>query len=227
MLLRCIALVLFTNICCECAAQAPEAAEIKNNKVKKITSHYKGQDGAETFVATYYYNENGDDTAYYEGDARKYYKTVGYNRKLQPLTIEKFFPSGTAMDKTTFTYKPDGSAISVNTDTQFGMKVTETYDKKGHRLSLSIPDGTVIKYVYNAKGQLTSSYSIPIKGEKKSTTTYTYDGKGKMVNSVNTPGNAKTSYQYDKNGLLKKRIVTSTDESGEKKTTMVEYEYGY
>jgi len=228
MLQRFITMILISGICCTSIAQVPEAAEIKNNKIKKITATYKYSGEPDIIVATYYYNENGDDTAYYDNGNRTYYNVIDYNRKLQPLTISKFFPDGKAMDKTVFTYKPDGSFTSVNTDTQFGMKVTENYDKKGRLMSHSIPDGTVIKYVYNAKGQLTSSYSIPARGEKKATTSYTYNPKGKMISSA-TKGafNSKITYEYDTKGLLKKSTSSSVSESGEKHVSTVEYDYGY
>jgi len=220
--------MLFTSIAGECLAQTPDAAEIKNNKIKSITAVYRYPGEGDSIVGTYYYNENGHDTAYYENGNRKFYKVVGYNRKLQPLTISKFFPSGSEMDKTTFLYNVDGSSTSVNTDAQFGMKVTEKYDEKGRLTSHTIPDGTVIKYVYNAKGQLASSYSIPAKGEKKASTTYTYNAKGKMTSST-TKGafNSKSNYEYDAKGLLKKTTSSSTSESGEKHMSTVEYNYGY
>ena len=228
MLTRCIILVFFAAISGEGIAQAPNAAEIKNNKIKKITSRHKVKGETDAFVASHFYNENGDDTAYYENDIRKYYLVVGYNRKLQPLTIAKFFPDGTAMDKTVFTYKPDGSSVSVNTDAQFGLKVTDTYDKKGHLMSETIPDGTVFKYVYNAKGQLTSTYSIPAQGDKKFTVSYSYNSKGKLIASTKKRDySLKTVYEYDPKGLLKKQTLTSTGESGEKNMSTVEYEYGY
>ena len=221
-------LVLFTTVACNCLAQLPEASEIKKHKIKSLTANYKYSGEPDSIVTTYYYNENGDDTAYYDNGTRTYYKVIGYNRKLQPLTVTKFFPDGKEIDKTGFTYKPDGSFTSLNTDTQFGMKVTDIYDKKGRIISHTIPDGTVIKYVYNAKGQLTSSYSIPATGEKKVTTSYIYNAKGKMISS-STKGasNSKSIYEYDAKGLLKKKISTSVSESGEKHMSTVEYEYGY
>lgn len=228
MLKQYILIFLLAGIAGNSLAQAPEPTEIKNNKIKWISSRYLIQGETDSTVITYYYNENGHDTAYYENGARRYYKQAGYNRKLQLLTVEKFFPDGTEIDKTIYLYKPDGSFTAVNTDKQFGMKVTDMYDKKGRRVSHSIPDGTIIKYVYNAKGQLASSYSIPAHGEKKVSTSYTYNAKGKLIASANKGGfNSKTSYIYAANGLLKKTVSTSTSESGESAVSTAEYEYGY
>ena len=209
-------------------AQELTATEIKNNRIKKISirSITKGQ--TDTLHSIYYYDENGYDTANYSNGERKYYRVVSYNRKLQPLTITKFFPDGTEIDKTVFTYKPDGSFMGVNTDKMYGMKVTEAYDKKGHRLSFSIPDGTVIKYSYNANGQLMSSSSNASQGEKKRTTKYIYNKTGKLASSVNTGEyNSKTMYEYNGQGLLKMSTRTSVSQSGEKYIATQEYEYGY
>lgn len=221
-------LFLLAGIAGNGIAQAPDAAEIKNNKIKTITARYLIQGETDSMFTTYYYNENGHDTAYYENGARRYYNVIVYNKKLQPLTIEKFFPDGSQIDKTVFIYKTDGSSTSVNTDKQFGMKVTESYDKKGHEVSHSIPDGTIIKYVYNAKGQLTSTYSIPVHGEKKISSTYTYNAKGKIISAVNKGGfNSRSVYVYDAKGLLKKIISTSANESGSSSVSTTEYEYGF
>ena len=131
------------------------------------------------------------------------------------------------MDKTIFTYKSDGSFTTVNTDVQFSLKVTGTYDKKGHQLTYSIPDGTVFKYTYNAKGQMISYYTIPVQGEKRITATFTYNAKGKMTASEKKEGySSKTVNAYDTNGLLKKEIATWIV-SGERSISTKEYEYGY
>ncbi len=209
-------------------AQVPGRSEIKNNKIKKITVRSVEQGEDHPLITTWFYNENGDDTAYSENGDRRSYKVIGYNRKLQPLTVSRFFPDGKEMDKTVFTYKSDGSSTSVNTDAEFGMKVTDSYDKKGNQLSHTIPDGTVTRYIYNAKGQLTSSYSIPVQGEKKSTSQYTYNAKGKLIASVNKGEYASSIvYQYDAKGLLKKEIISSLSPSGEKTVNTYEYEYEY
>jgi len=228
MIIRYITLVLFLCISIDGFAQLPDAAGIKNKRIKKITSRHMSYGETDPIVVKKYFDENGNDTAYYENDVRKYYNVIVYDRMLRPLTISRFFPDGSPMDKTVFTYKADGSFSSVNTDVQFGMKMTDIYDKKGKQLSHSIPDGTIIKYQYNAKGQLISDYTIPAKGEKKVTTTYTYNAKGKITGELyKGEGSSKAIYEYDTNGMLKKETRTSTSDTGEKHVSTVEYEYGY
>jgi|GEM_PF-1614649 len=224
-----IALLLFSCIADTAFAQVPEAAEIKNNKIKKITTRYDGYADVGPVTQEYYYDENGYDTAFYDQGIRNYYKTIGYNRKLQPLMIKKYFPSGTEMETITYSYKPDGSYITLSVDKQFGMKVTDTYDTRGHLLSHTIPDGTVWKYVYNAKGQLTSSYSIPVQGEKKTSRQYTYNAKGKIISSLNKEGFLSRSvYKYNEKGLLSEIITTAVGgASKEKSVTTQKYEYSY
>src|SRR6185436_15006968 len=104
MLKRSIVIILFFGICCGAMAQSPDATAIKNNKIKKISSRMYSPGEPDTTVVTTYYNQYGDDTAYYENGSRRYYSVVGYNRKLQVLTINKYFPSGTLMDSTKFVY---------------------------------------------------------------------------------------------------------------------------
>jgi YD repeat-containing protein len=207
-------------------AQQPSAAQIKAKKIKKITVLYSGDSGSipETYV--YYYDQFGNDTSLYMNGNRYSYKIISYDKNGRRVTEERFFASGDKMDKTDFTYKSDGSFTSINTDSQFGMKVTELYDKKGNQLSHTIPDGTVIKYTYNGKGQKASMYSIPIKGEKKFVVAYSYGSNGRMNSSTRSGDSiSKSTYVYDNNGFLKKETILTQTESAEKHQSFVEYSY--
>lgn len=218
-----VATILLVN---SAIAQQPGAVQIKAKKIKKITVTYSGDSEITPVVYIYYYDQNGNDTSLYTSGTKYSYKTITYDNNGRKLTEEKFFASGAKMEKTIFTYKPDGSFTAVNSDAQFGMKVNEAYDKRGNLLSHTIPDGTIIKYTYNAKGQKTSMYSIPIKGEKKFTVTYSYGPDGRMISSSRKGDpNSKTVYEYDKNGLLKKETTTTETGKSEKHKSYIEYSY--
>ena len=138
-------------------------------------------------------------------------------------SITAFSNKGEQTDKTILTYKPDGSFVAVNTDAQFGLKNTDVFDKKGSRLSHTVPDGSVHKYVYDAKGRLTKIFSIPRNGGVKFTRSYTYNTTGKVTAVKNTGDFAYSStYEYDAKGLLKKITAISINES--KEITIGNYE---
>ena len=204
-------------------AQMPTAAEIKKMKIKKIstTTRENGENAATTTII--YYDAIGNDTARYTDGKRISYKIIKYDTKQRPETITSFSPEGKETEKTIFTYKPDGSYTSLNTDARFGMKNNYQYDKNGKLLQLTIPEGSVLKYVYNSKGLLTKLYSIPKGNGVKFTTTYTYNEKNKLIVSKSTGGNpVNNKYEYDSTGLLKKSESISAEYS-----ITSTYEYGY
>jgi YD repeat-containing protein len=204
-------------------AQEPTAAQIKAKKIKKLTKQYSGDASLSPEVYIYYYDENGNDTALYMNGARYSYKTISYDKSGRRITEERFFASGSKMDKTIFTYNADGSFTSLNTDSQYGLKITEAYDKKGNLLYNTIPDGTVIKYSYNAKGQKLSMFSVPIKGEKKFAVTYAYGSDGKMISSSQKDPVTKTTYEYGANGLFKKETIVRPTRTNGNNKSVVEY----
>ncbi len=205
-------------------AQMPTEKEIKAKKIKKITIFGK-EKGAESNTKTeYYYDAEGNDTARYDEGQRSSYKIIEYNTKRKPVKITDYAPDGKETGVTTYTYKADGSSAATFTDTHFGMKNTYQYDKNGKILQFSIPDGSVVKYIYNSKGLLTKQYSIPSNGGVKYTTIYTYNAKNKMVLSKRTGDYASTGkYEYDKStGLLIKTESISPEYSS---TSTYEYSY--
>ena len=225
---------IFLFICCiflmtkAVIAQGPDVAEIKKLKIKKITVYYGEKRKEGTTVTSLYFDVNGHDTVSYAGKKRVSYNTIEYDKKQQPLTINSFSNDGVQNSKTIFTYKPDGSYTVVNTDLLLGLKTTDVYDKKGLQLTHTVPDGTVYRYVYNTKKQLTKYYSIPRKGGVKFTKEYTYNAIGQITGSVNKGDYPFTSvYEYDSKGLLKKIISTSVNESGQKVSAVQYYEYDY
>jgi YD repeat-containing protein len=98
------------------------------------------------------------------------------------------------------------------------MKNTYTYDQMGRQTSFTIPDGSVIKYTYNAKGQLTAARAVSKENGLKMNSTYTYNAKGKLVR-LKTTGDypSDIQYEYGADGLLKK----------EKAGIVNTYEYSY
>lgn len=210
-------------------AQELTPAEIKKLKIKKISTITKNKYSDVSTHTEWLYDANGNDTAKYVGGKRVSYKIIIYNSQQQVTSITEYSGSdGKETQKTIFTYKSDGSFSSVNTDVQFGMKVTEVYDTKGRMLNLTIPDGSVIKCVYNTKGQVIKSFSIPKNGGVKFTNNYTYNNKGKLISLVNKGEySSANTYQYDVKNLLQKKTTTFINESGEKEVTTETYTYSY
>ena len=209
-------------------SQGPGAAEIKKLKIKKMIVYYgeKGKEG--TSIASAYFDANGNDTADYTSGKRISYKVIEYDAMQRPKTIMAFSDKNEQKDKTIFTYKTDGSFVAINTDTQFGLKNTDIFDKKGLQLTHTVPDGSVHKYVYNAKGQLSKVFSVPRNDGVKFTREYTYNAAGKLISSINKGDFPFSStYEYDTKGLLKKVKSTSVNESSKKEISVQNYEYGY
>lgn len=215
-----ILLLVFVNAV---YAQLPTAIEIKENKIKRIV--ILRNEATNPSLVEWYYDDNGYDTAKYENGKRLNYKKIDYNTKNQPIKITQYSDDGRLMDVSVYTYKPDNSFIIKNTDSQFGLVNTATYDKKKNIVKYTIPDGSEIKYVYNAKGKLVKSYSIPKNSGVKMTQTLTYNAKGKIEKSTTVgdyPGSI--TYQYNANGLL---IKTTSVGNGESPDITDEYTYFY
>ncbi len=209
-------------------AQGPNTAEIKKLKIKKMIVYYgeKGKEG--TSVASTYYDTYGYDTASYNAGKRVSYNVIEYDAMQRPKTITAFSDKSEQKDKTVFTYNPDGSYMSVNIDARFGLKKTDVFDNKGLNITHTVPDGSVHKYVYNAKGQLLKVYSVPKNEGVKFTREYTYNAAGKLISSINKGDFPFSStYEYDAKGLLKRVKSTTVNESNEKEISLKNYEYGY
>ncbi|MES2430493.1 MAG: hypothetical protein V4556_06110 [Bacteroidota bacterium] len=196
-------------------AQRPIPAEIKTKKIKKIITTHQEQGSEISTKSETYYDAQGNDTAEYSGGLRTWYYVIEYNKNVKPTKITEYNADGTQKGITIYSYKPDGSYTSTFTDEQFGMKDVDLYNKDGQILQSTIPDGTVIKYVYNSKKLLIKKFSIPKNGGVKFTEQFTYDAKNKMTSKKREgdyPGTEK--YEYDSKGLLKKIEFTSEGYSG-------------
>ncbi len=208
-------------------AQMPAATEIKKLKIKKITS----QDQANSSAAgrtEWYYNNHGDDTATFRYGKRSNYKIIEYDTKQRIKTVKEFSDAGAERETTVYTYKPDGSFVSVNTDKQFGMKNTIIYDTKGREISHTIPDGSIWHSVYNSKGQLIKFYAEVKNGGMEINNLYTYNAKGQMVKEEKKGEyQAVNTFEYDAKGLLKKSINTTGSDSDDKRITVYQYSYEY
>jgi YD repeat-containing protein len=185
-------------------AQGPTAAEIKAKRIKSITTITTYEDTAtHPDKAIVYYDASGYDTARYQNDIRKAYKKILYNRKGMPSLITEYTANGDEYEKTTYTYKPDGSYTTKNISSDYNFITTGEYDKKGNLISLTLPDGSVKKHTYNNKGRLTKAWTIPKNGGVTMVSTYTYNTKGQLIAQKTTGDFPSTSqYIYSSEGLL-------------------------
>ncbi len=219
-------LLLLSNVA---VAQELTAAEIKKLKIKKITVETVEKDDHESHSSKTesFYDANGNDTAFYFEGTRNWYKVIEYDAKQRPVTVTRFSNDGTQTNKTVFTYKPDGSFTAVENDLQYGFSTTDAFDKKGAQLTHNIPDGSIHKYVYNSKGQLTKIYSVAKKDAVQFSREYSYNSAGKVTSTKNKGDYSfKTTYAYDQKGLLKTATTTYADDP---KGEIIEkhYQYGY
>ncbi|MEP6674965.1 MAG: hypothetical protein ABJA78_07410 [Ferruginibacter sp.] len=200
-----------------CIAQEVTAAEIKKLHIKKITVTTRNKESVTRRIETWY-DANGYDTAVYNGKNRVTYKKITYNKKNKQEKVEQYDNESKLIGTTVFSYKLDGTYTAVFTDAVAGMKNTYSYDQMGRQISFAIPDGSVIKYTYNAKGQLISAHSVSSENGLKMNSTYTYNAKGKLV-SLKTTGDypIDVEYEYGPDGLLKK----------EKAEQVNTYQYSY
>lgn len=209
-------------------SQPPTAAELKLKKIKKVTISTRYQEAETTSTAIIFYDENGNDTARYDGASRTYYKKIQYNRQLKPFIITVCSNAGDTTDIITNTYKPDGSYTSTSTDKQYGFITASQYDKKGNLMQVLIPDGSIKKYNYNAKGELIKAFTIPKNGGVKLITIYSSNSNGKIA-TAKTSGDYKNSwkYTYGANNLLGLAIYTAWLSGEETETSIDTYVYGY
>lgn len=205
-------------------AQEATTAELKVKKVKMQTASVTYADGTIT-TTIYYYDSMGNDTATYYNGVRSNYKSIQYNRKGNIDKILIYDNEGKEKETTVYTYNPDGSFSAVNRDAQFGLAYHYKYDKNGNKISFQIPDGTIIKYTYDNKNRLTKTQAIPGSPDDANyVITYTYNAKNKIATSKQVSGKSISNgtYEYGKDGLLKKYVIKSG-----KSTTTYTYEYGY
>lgn len=207
-------------------AQELTNAEIRKNKIAKITIYYgeKGKPG--TTVSVFYYDANGYDTAQYNDGNRYQHKNNVYDAGGRLTTVSVYSADGKLAEKSIYTYNADGSFSEENTDMVYGLKNIYRCDKKGVPLDRTIPDGSVHKYVFNAKGQITRFYSIPKNGGVKFSREYTYNAAGKLSAAKNTGDFPFTdSYEYNAKGFLIKVTITTKNEDGGKILNYRYYEY--
>ena len=152
----------YLTICFVCAglsgmAQELSSLEIKAKKIKRQTVTKKYADGTTDITAKEYDQWGNDTAAYHNGE--KYTSTVityAAGGKAEKATV--YDKERKEKEFNTYSYKPDGSYTISNKDAAFGLTYTYNYDKAGRLLQYRIPDGTVIRYTYNAKGQLVTPY---------------------------------------------------------------------
>lgn len=225
--LKIICLLFIVSLGKNLVAQKPSAAEIKKHKIKKITRQDQENKTA-TGRVEWYYNSQGDDTATYYYGKRTNYKTIEYDEKNRIKTVKEFSDAGAERETTIYTYKADGSFVSVNTDKQYGMSIRDEYNSKGLKISSVIPDGSVHRYEYNHKSQLVKKYAEPRNGGMEFTFTYRYNAKGQMTEEISTGDfPSKSKFEYNEKGLLKKSTISEGPDSEEPEIRVYLYEYRF
>jgi len=129
-------------------------------------------------------------------------------------------PGADVAKTTTFTEK-DGGVWTYRYDTQAGTLTSKAdpqggvisyaYDAKGNRTSTTLPDGTTSSYDYDNYGNMISTTDA-----LGQTASYTYNSFGQLLTAKDPQGNT-ISYSYDAKG----NMVSVTDTTGAK----TEYRY--
>lgn len=102
-----------------------------------------------------------------------------------------------------------------------GGVVTKTYSpQNGLLISEQRPNGYSISYVYNSRGQATSTTSSD--GTNSTTTTNEYDSLGRLTKSFGADGKS-VAFTYNSAGFLETETIGS---SGETSTTTYSYDLG-
>ncbi|MBK7884525.1 MAG: hypothetical protein IPJ81_12625 [Chitinophagaceae bacterium] len=211
-------------------AQFPTAAEIKNKKIKKVTIYHEGKTPSENSYRALYFDENGNDTAFYNKGERWQYKVIQYDEQQRPLKIEEVFihDEGRPNEITTFVYNPDGSYVSEMIDSESGAKDINEYDKDGKQLKSNFY-GRLIDFLYNEKGQLIKQVGKAKDDLRGYMWEYKYDSRGKLILRTFTDEyrNSKMIFEYNKEGLLSKEIETENVKGFPTRTTVEKYVFSY
>lgn len=117
---------------------------------------------------------------------------------------------------TSYTYDKLGRLTQVN-GPQGNDSLQYAYDELGNRTSLTLPDGRVIHYAYDALNRISSLSDCENK-----TTTYTYDEVGNPLN-INYPNNIQSTYTFD----ALHRLTRLTNHNQLSQTKLSEFIYGY
>jgi hypothetical protein len=202
--------------------------EIKKFRISKITtlSVTKGDEAIRKNET--WYDENGNDTAQYNGGELYRRSKYEYNSKGQAIARTRYGADGKEVETANYTYNPDGSSAVSNTDKSFGMTDLTYCDKTGKTTKTVSPDKTERIYTYDPKGKLLHVKSKSDNGSVVTDIQYTNNAKGQLVKEV-SKGDYKwtSSYTYDAKGMIariKRNSVTDGVVDPEV-TTTYEYEF--
>jgi len=224
---NCLALSFLLVSCMAFAQHSPQ--EIKKFKISKITTSSQTKGNETVQKNEIWYDEFGNDTAEYNNGGLYRRTTYEYNAKGQILNRTRYDANGKETETAVYTYKPDGSCQSNNTDKSFGMTEITYCDKTGKITKTVSPDQSERIYTYDAKDRLLKIKSNP--GENGGIVVdlqYTYNPKGRLSKVVSKGDNKwTTSYTYDAKGMINRvKRNTVTDGVADPETTIT-YEYEF
>jgi len=217
----------------------------ENGKIKKDI--YYGAQGEVLVTLDYFYDNNGNKikeikndrignfmytslwTYDANGNATNYIRSISGNNRNSILTnVETSYDkNGNITGETTTEYKNDNSIL---------FKRITQYNTLGEKLTRVEYDGngTLTKketYTYNRWGKpatyIYNTYQPDTKKWKKTTSTYTYDKKGNLLESkepwqtlrytYDKNGNEIEVFEYNESGVLQKKNTGSYDDKNNKK----------
>ena len=200
--------------------------EIKKNKISKITKLSSTGDGGEAGKHEYYYDKNGNDTAYYTGGTLISKSVYSFDRTGRPVKLIRYNGDGKETETALYSYQPDGSYKISSTDKAYGMIDYQWHDKTGKLTKTQSPDSALRLYTYDAKGKLISiKTKIGQNGGTVVDLKYTYNSKGQRIKEISNGEYRWTKvFIYNERELLIKATTIASDEGVEAKTTDT---YGY
>jgi len=203
--------------------------EIKKLKISKLIklSATKGQEIIQKTET--WYDENGNDTAEYNGTGLYRRTSYVYNSKGQAISRTRYDAEGKETETAVYTYKADGSYTISNTDKSFGMTDLTYVDKAGKTTKTVSPDKSERIYSYDAKGRLLKIKSnTGDNGGVVIDQQYTYNAAGKLTKIV-SKGDYKWThvYSYNPKGMLTKTKINSVTDGVADPEVTYTYEYEF
>lgn len=180
-------------------------SEIKKFKISKIARLSVTKGNEETQKNEIWYDDNGNDTAEYNGTELYRRTQYEYNPKGQIVTRTRYKADGKETETALYNYKPDGSYTISNTDKDFGMTDFTYYDKAGKIIKTASPDKAERIFTYDSRGRLLKIKSKLDNGGVVTDLQYTYNTKGQLIKE-SSKGDYKwtKTFFYNAKGLIAK-----------------------
>ncbi|HSU27585.1 MAG TPA: hypothetical protein VLJ68_04335 [Chitinophagaceae bacterium] len=235
----------------------PSKENIRKLRIQYYQEYQEDKNAGDesNYTAAWWFNRKGDDSIIYRRYDTLLAACTYKNGKLMLRIYTD--PASNEKERYAYEYKPDGSYKVTNTESSYGMKSYEWYDKKDKILKSQSPDGNGITYKYDAKGRLVSvisdkknhgidlqkKYFYNTKGqlsrleykmeENSSEITYEYNTKGQVI-KLNEKGKEAglnftmtTIMDYNEKGLIITSRSDKKDEEGGWQKTNESFEYKY